>query len=243
MNNGLLRSHPRLGVFTRNHLTYLDGAAGVHRASPTLPIAFRSEKRWATARKILDIHQTADLYMAPIGDEGVVTHVGKLTHVHLGPREGEPEVEDLLRLCLPATRAEGLWGGKVTTLYLVTHSKRLDRPFPITDLVKVADDSSISADYRYGYAIVHQHRPRVAVEPAVDARNYGFCRYSNRWVPRDEMVSVNVKAYDDDNKEVKVRIRISRSAYDEFWEYVRSLEWDNVLRKRDEIPEDDAVGE
>jgi hypothetical protein len=57
------------------------------------------------------------------------------------------------------------------------------------------------------------------------------------------MVSVNVKAYDDDNKEVKVRIRISRSAYDEFWEYVRSLEWDNVLRKRDEIPEDDAVGE
>lgn len=243
MNKGFLRSHPHLGVFTRNHLGYLEGAAEAHRASPTRPIAFRSQKRWATAREILSLHHLADLYMAPVGGEGMITHVGKLHHVHLDPREGEAEVEALLNLSLPETRQEGLWEGKVTTVYLITHSRRLDRPFPITELVKAADDSPISADYGYGYAIVHQHRPSVAVEAPVDARNYGFCRYSNRWVPRDEMVAVNVKAYDENNEEVKVRIRVSRSAYAEFWEYVRSLEWDNVLVKRDALPDDAAIGE
>jgi len=243
MNKSVLRSHPHLGVFTRNHLDYLNGAARVHEGSPTLPIAFRSQKRWASADEILAAHKTADLYMAPVGGEGLVTHVGTLQHVRLDPREGDGDVNSLLKLALPATGDEGLWDGKVATLYLVTHSRRLDRPFPITELVKASDDSPISADYGYSYSIVHRHRPAVAVEAAVDTRSYGFCRYSNRWVPRSEMVAVNVKAYTDDNQEVKVRIRLAKSAYREFWDYVHSLEWDNVLVKRDELPDGAAVGE
>ena len=243
MSKAILRSHPNLGVFTRNHGAYLDSAVEAHRIDPSRPIAFRSQVLWATARDILAMHHSADVYMAPVGGDGSITHVGKLNHVHLDPNPADAGVRALLGLALPETQEEGLWDGKVKTLYLVTHTVRLERPFPMTELVKLSGGEALSANYGYSYSIVQKHRPPVIVDAPKDDRNYGFCKYSGRWVPRDNLISVNVKGYGADNQEEKVRIRLARSAHAEFWALIQSLEWDGVLRTRDELSRDASVGE
>ena len=66
---------------------------------------------------------------------------------------------------------------------------------------------------------------------------YGFCQRSRKWVPRDEMLAINVKVYDSDNQEDKLQIRLSPEAHSELVEQLSGLQWDNVLMTRGELQE------
>ncbi len=71
-------------------------------------------------------------------------------------------LRNLLRFSLDETKDEGLWeeGRKrVNTLYVITHCKKIPSPFPMTDLIKVSDDKSISQDFGYSYCLVYEHYP------------------------------------------------------------------------------------
>ena len=52
---------------------------------------------------------------------------------------------------------EGLWDGKCKTLYVV-EIERLAAPFPMTALVKRADNQPIDPSYIRSYCLVHAHR-------------------------------------------------------------------------------------
>lgn len=59
---------------------------------------------------------------------------------------------------------------------------------------------------------------------------YGFCRGEcQKWVPRDEMLSINVTIYNADNDETRVPLRFCPSCHKKVQEEVEGLRWDNIL--------------
>lgn len=73
---------------------------------------------------------------------------------------------------------------------------------------------------------------------------YGFCPGIKRWVPRDTMLGINVRVFDEDNEQSIIRIRLSPKAWKEFVDVCKKYEWSNDLRTEEELRADGiAVGE
>ena len=68
-----------------------------------------------------------------------------------------------------------------------------------------------------------------------DRTKYGWCPMLKMWVPRDDMLAVNVKAFDEKNNEERIRIRVSPAGYEKLVEYLRSVAWTGVLREEQEL--------
>ncbi len=64
---------------------------------------------------------------------------------------------------------------------------------------------------------------------------YGFCKVIKEWIPRDSMLGINVKVFDEDNKEYRIPIRVSPKGHAELENHLQSLEWDNKLMTREEL--------
>ena len=64
---------------------------------------------------------------------------------------------------------------------------------------------------------------------------YGFCKLCETWVPRDEMLSVNISVYDAENNEEKIRVRVCPPCQKVFKFDLKGLEWDNNLKTEGEI--------
>lgn len=82
-----------------------------------------------------------------------------------------------------------------------------------------------------------------------DRTKYGYCRLTRRWVPRDEMRSINAKVFALDGSYQIVRLRLSPEGFREIMDLLESLRWDGVLRERWELeasgdlrPEGEPVG-
>jgi hypothetical protein len=150
-----LRDGAKLAVFTRNHKRHLDEAFDVSSAEPERLIPFRGSKRWSSAAQALQQHSPIDIYFAVVDSGSDVQYAAKLKRVIVDPQLGQPETEQLLDLSISTTRDEGLWENTVATLYAINHLERLSKPFPMTELIKVSDDQSISADYGYSYTLVY----------------------------------------------------------------------------------------
>lgn len=149
------KQQARVGVFTRNHRDHLKRA--VHRSDwdPHAPLVFQSLVRWASASEALQRQGAVPVYIAPIGGGGVVEFIGELAEVHLDPKPTEPRVAALLLVPPVVTPKEGLWG---RTLYVLHNCRRLDEPFPMTELVKAADGLPLSGGYGYSYSVVIERR-------------------------------------------------------------------------------------
>jgi hypothetical protein len=150
-----LRDGAKLAVFTRNHKSHLDEAFRVSSAEPERLIPFRGGKRWSSAAQALQKHSPIDIYFAVVDSGSDVQYAAKLKRVIVDPQRGQPETEQLLDLSTSTTRDEGLWENTVGTLYAINHIERLSKPFPMTELIKVSDDQSISAGYGYSYTLVY----------------------------------------------------------------------------------------
>ena len=70
---------------------------------------------------------------------------------------------------------------------------------------------------------------------------FGFCKRTNAWVPRDSMLGINVKAYDENNDEKRIQIRLSPEAWEQVVTELCSIEWENILKTEDEIPANEDV--
>ena len=141
-------------LFTRNHRGYIERAAEqVDRL-----VTFRAARSWSSAKLALDeLGAPLRVYLACNGGGPQVEYVADLVDVHLDPTEGDDHTERLLGLQLSETEGEGLWeehGKRVKTLYVLRGCRRLETPFSITALVKLADGQPIAEDYRYSYSLV-----------------------------------------------------------------------------------------
>lgn len=66
---------------------------------------------------------------------------------------------------------------------------------------------------------------------------FGFCRASRSWVPRDEMMSINVKVYSSDNQEHRIPIRLSAEEHEKLVSTLEDLRWDNILETHESLEE------
>jgi len=155
------RDRQDVAVFTRNHRKYLDEAANASAKEPNVPIVFRARSKWATALRKVPAGGSLPIYMAAIGGTGEIEYGAELCDGRLEPSRGDPKTEALLASVLKSTKDEGLWeksGKTAETLYAIRRCRKLHKPFPITNLVKLSDGQPISANYGYSYAIVSRHQ-------------------------------------------------------------------------------------
>ena len=64
---------------------------------------------------------------------------------------------------------------------------------------------------------------------------YGFCKWSKKWVPRDEMLGINAKVFDEDNQEERVTLRLSPEAHADIAHMLRENAWDNELKTEEDL--------
>ena len=64
---------------------------------------------------------------------------------------------------------------------------------------------------------------------------YGKCPITGQWVPRDDMLAINVKAFDEDNREERIRMRLSPVGFEKLVEFLRGNAWSGVLREEQEL--------
>jgi len=49
------------------------------------------------------------------------------------------------------------------------------------------------------------------------------------------MLGVNIKAFDEDDNEERIRVRVSPVGYEQLIKYLRSIGWDGVLKEEQEL--------
>lgn len=75
-------------------------------------------------------------------------------------------------------------------------------------------------------------------------RKYGFCRGGcNKWKPRDDMRSINISVYDEDNREMRIPLRFCPECNKKIVEDLLSMAWDNILFSEAQIRCDKAKAE
>jgi len=142
-------------VFTRNHPSYLEECVRRCAERPTIQVTFRAITRWASVADAIQAKGPIWIYFAPIGESNQVTYRARLDEVLLEPSIGEKQTDMLLSNALPATQGEGLWEGKVQTLYVISGCHQVVKPFSMNQLIRLENDEPLSDDYGYSYAIVH----------------------------------------------------------------------------------------
>lgn len=146
----------QIAVFTRNHRIHLDEAAVLCSADPSRQVTFRASGTWVSAERAL-AGGPLPVYIAVVGGPGTVEYAAELSEVQLRPHRGDPTTERLLQLWTNSTKDEGLWEKsvkRVRTLYVLTKCRAVRNPFPISSLQKASDDTPLSAEFRYSYALV-----------------------------------------------------------------------------------------
>lgn len=150
-----------VAIFTRNHRHHVEQAVSLSASDPSRQITFRARSKWVSALDALSKKKPRDLYISPVGGNGMVEYVADLHRVHLEPQRGQPVTEELLKLTTASTADEGLWeqyeGQNVLALYAVSNVRKSEHPFPMTKLVKVSDNKPISENYGYSYSLVYPH--------------------------------------------------------------------------------------
>jgi hypothetical protein len=73
---------------------------------------------------------------------------------------------------------------------------------------------------------------------------YGLCRGEcQKWVPRDEMLSINVSVYDANNEELRIPLRFCPACHKKMQARLEEMRWDNVLKMEAEIRIDKDLAE
>jgi len=66
-------------------------------------------------------------------------------------------------------------------------------------------------------------------------RKYGFCRGCKKWIPRDDMLSINVSVYDRENMEIRIPLRFCPECHEKKKDELDEIKWDNDLKAEVEI--------
>ncbi len=65
----------------------------------------------------------------------------------------------------------------------------------------------------------------------------GYCKMTQRWVPRDTMIAVTMKTFQSDGTELRLTFRFSPEGYAKFRDLVSVYSWENELRDSDSQPQ------
>lgn len=76
-----------------------------------------------------------------------------------------------------------------------------------------------------------------------DHTKYGVCKGCNNWKKRDDMLSINVDVYDENQRKEIVRIRLCPECHEKFAEEIKRHEWDNRLMSEAELRSDVELAE
>jgi hypothetical protein len=155
-----VKKYSNVAVFARNWPHYLKKAAEIALSSPNQPVTFRAQTIWKSAENAISAHGPRKIYFSPNGSEGIVEYEAILEQVALYPGLNTQATKELLDNCLTSTSQEGLWGGSVKTLYVISHCTKLEEQeqFPQSELKKVSDGQHISEGYTRAYVIVFEHQ-------------------------------------------------------------------------------------
>ena len=74
-------------------------------------------------------------------------------------------------------------------------------------------------------------------------RRYGFCEWTKKWVPRDEMYGATIRFYNRDGTEQRIPLRFSREGMDIFLAEMRQFEWKNDLQTAQDLREQGLLSE
>lgn len=155
-----IRRNPDIAVFSRNYPEYLEVASKIAIEQPERLITFRAVRTWKSAQIALNYHSTLPIYFACVRGKGIVEYEAVLCTIYLNPKRGDRDTERLLALCLNETKNEGLWEKykqTVHTLYVIRKCKKIEKPFPMTTLIKIRNDKPMSKNYGYSYSIVYKY--------------------------------------------------------------------------------------
>lgn len=98
-----------MAIFTRNQRHHVEQAVSLSASDPSRQITFRARSKWVSVLDALNKKKPRDLYISPIGSDGMVEYVADLHLVQLDPQRGQPMTEKLLKLTTESTADEGLW--------------------------------------------------------------------------------------------------------------------------------------
>jgi predicted HNH restriction endonuclease len=153
-------NNPDVAVFSKNDPVYLKESAEITKKHPNRLITFRSAIPWKTAKFALSVIKNIPIYFAVEGGRSKIEYQATLQRVYLHPRLNNKDTKQLLSYCLDSTKDEGLWkdfGKQVNTLYSIRQCRKLEKPFSMTALIKVANDKHINEDFKYSYSIVYAY--------------------------------------------------------------------------------------
>jgi len=154
-------------VLAKNHLQHLRAACGISAADADQLITFRSSIRWAEASRMLSGRHVPIPILFAVVDSGSEAHYRAwLREVVLEPTPSDPRSRELLLFRPDTTRDEDWWTGDVKTLYAICGCHEFTRPIPYAELIKQADGTPLSDDFKYSYSLV-----KIADAGAADARH------------------------------------------------------------------------
>lgn len=162
-----IKNSKKIAVFTRNHREYLEAAASRNEVRPERFTTFRSALRWANAHLANTEHGAITIYFTPVGGDQGIEYEAILHQIYLDPVAGNTDTQEVLASQLESTHEEGLWEQyekPIKTLYVISHCRRLEKPFPISALIKVTDNKPISENYGYSYSLVYEKHTFSATE-------------------------------------------------------------------------------
>jgi hypothetical protein len=142
-------------VFAKNYLRHLEAAVEISEGAPDQLIPFRSSRRWAEANRLLQRSGSTVPILFGVVDRGPeVFYRARLLEVILGPTPRDARSQQLLHLRTITTRDEDWWSEGAKTFYVISRCHELERPIPYADLLKQADGTPLSDDFKYAYALV-----------------------------------------------------------------------------------------
>lgn len=151
-----------LAVFNRNHTPYMEQTLAIHADNPEREVTFRAATRWVSVEKAVSAGMNPTIYIAEVDGDSEVRYEARLGRVLIDPESDRELANELNELSLESTRNEGLWNGQVQTLYTITHLRRLERPFSMTELVKLNGGEVIDANYTRAYCLVRRQRKEMS---------------------------------------------------------------------------------
>ncbi len=132
----------------------MDYAVEVGKLDPRSQVTFRSQQSWAGAQKLLKEHDDLPIYFGVVGEGPEILYKAYLRQILINPTPDDEKTNQFLKVAPPSTEKEGLWDGKVKTLYTISGCHLLESSFAMTSLIKLSDDEPISQNFNYSYSLV-----------------------------------------------------------------------------------------
>lgn len=136
-----IRQHRNVAVLAKNYKERRDELVNCDA------VTHRHSTEWKAAESAIEVHGQLPLYYRT---GKVVTHTGIITDIILNPDPTSEKVEKFRKHITEHDTYSEHNSELDTTTYIVEDGKKLDEPFPMTDLIKVSNNEPVKAGFWWG---------------------------------------------------------------------------------------------